>query len=154
MMSTKHVWIVGLLVVGCGHTAQVEVAHAPTDSMEVERQYADAIDEAFELYEAEVTAALDPIYESDEEAEAVARTYTGLRFDAHLDVALARRGLTEGDLGRYALSHPQFAESLREAHAGKLQALEQAAADIALRCELIEIYDEIEGLEEEEVTFD
>ena len=118
---------------GCGAAAVRDRASLPQHQWNSADWYAQAIDEAFEAYGAEVQQAASGRYTSEAEAEAVAASHGSARFDAHLATALHRYGLTMGGLRLYGAEHPAFVAAQELVNAPRMERLEESAALIATR---------------------
>jgi len=122
-----------LLSTGCAGVAPQPLV-APTPRAEAEASPAAleaALAEAFHLYAAEVEAAAAVVCRSEAEAEALRASVGPVRFDLHLELALARRGLTLADLAGRAEADPRFAFTQQALHHGRLEGLLTRVAAIA-----------------------
>lgn len=127
-------WFGAVALLGAGCSAQATQAHvAEAHPPAAEHRYAAALDEAFNAYESDVAEALAADYETQAEAEAVARSLTPVRFDAHLALALSRHGLTVNGLGEFARANPDFYQAQRQRHRGRMELLRSAVASLAQR---------------------
>jgi hypothetical protein len=86
--------------------------------------------DAFDAYEAEIAAARQVQYGSQEEADAASVSLTPKRFDWLLEVALGERGLTIDDMGAYARLNPNFFMEQQRLYWGRLDQLSVSAATI------------------------
>ena len=143
MRGTRFVGLLGggalALSLGCGGAAsqiespRAEVAPADSNAVADATDYAAALREAFEGYEAEIEYALSLTFASPEEARAVARSLAPERFDNLLEVALTRRGLNVDALGTYAQQNPVFFAEQQARYDGRLGHLERRALRVTER---------------------
>lgn len=121
--------IVIVLASGCGGAAVRDRASIPRHQWSDGDWYSQAIDDAVRAYEAEVAALAAHPYASAAEADAIATTFGGARFERHLEASLARYGLTLGGLDLYASRHPELVVREEALHAMRIaRAAEQLDA--------------------------
>lgn len=120
------------MLVGCGAAAPSR-ASIPQHRWSEGDWYADALEEAVDAYEAEVELSASRMYDSEAEADAVARNHGEARFQQHVTRELHQRGLTRRGLRVYTRHHPEFIDRERAHIAPRMAEIRETVATIATR---------------------
>ncbi len=125
--------VLSLPLVGCGAGALSGQARVPEHLRTDNDRYAEAFGAAFSRYEGEVELAVSRVYNSRDEAAAVAASCSAFRFRGLLGEELNAHGLTLRGFEQHRAHHPELAAQLEERFSDRLTAVRQTARAIPER---------------------